>query len=422
MAKLPPGSVADCSAAAEARANYTASVLVRLAAALGVSVERLDVLDVIPVAAPGSRRLLATGTSGAVDISVVLVPDGSSSSQDSQGLVQSSLASSSNLTVLSVQQEACGICGNGICEAGERCDSGGTGCCAQDCSLALSVCPSAAGSTVPCSGSGVCLPSSGVCACYSGYLGAACNFPYFSQVTAAAQSNTSAPPIPGSATPPLRRGASVDGWLLSLPPIAGSGLSPKQLEVLSQSGFDFLRLPVGPASLYNKSTGNLLQARLANLNAAMDWVLASGLDILLDLHFVVDADKMLVLSNPEAFDTYCRFAGQLAKHLTDTRPAARVALELFNEPRASSNASAPSWPELQQVLYTKVRAAAGPGLLLLLTGDDYSSGAGLSRLQPVDDGTPVAYGFHFYGPSPFTHQGATWGWCCPTPFANADSC
>jgi hypothetical protein len=186
------------------------------------------------------------------------------------------------------------------------------------------------------------------------------------------------------------------------------------LQALAQSGFDFLRLPVGPASLYNKSTGDLLLARLADLDAALNWVLASGLDILLDLHFVLDSDKMLVLSNPVAFDTYCTFAGKLAKHLIDTWPSSRVALELFNEPCSSSNTSAPLWPELQSVLYNKVRTAAGPGLLLLLTGDDYSSGAGLSRLQPVDDGTPVAYGFHFYEPSPFTQQGATWAWCCPT--------
>jgi hypothetical protein len=398
---------------ADLRYNYTLNTVDRLAETLGIDPARLSVQSLQPVAASagGSRR---AGTSGAVDLSVVLLPDGSSSSQDAQGLVESSLSSpSAGLSVLGVQQQACGVCGNGICEAGERCDlSGGSGaCCAMDCSLALSPCPSAVGSAVPCSGSGVCLRGSGVCACFAGYIGTACDIQYFGQPGSSGNvSSTPRTTLPGWATPPLRRGISVDRWLLSLPPTPGNGLTATQLQILASSGFDFLRLPVGPASLYNHSTGALFAARLSALDSAIDWVLASGLDVLVDLHFVSDSDKSRVLADPTAFSIYCTFAGNLAQHLTSSRPLARIALELFNEPHTTSNASAPAWPQLQNMLYSSVRAAAGSGLLLILTGDDFSSASGLSRLNPVNDGTPVAYGFHFYDPTPFTSQGATWGW------------
>ena len=382
----------------------------RLATALGVAPARLDVQSLQPVPLATGGRRAGTG-SGAVDLSVVIIPDGISSSQDAQGQVQSSLAASTaGLSVLGVQQQACGVCGNGICEAGERCDQSGIGaaCCGEDCSLSLSPCPSAAGSTIPCSGSGVCLRGSGVCACFAGYIGSACDTPYFGQVSAT-KVNVSTT-LTTRTTPPLRRGVAVDGWLLSLPPAQGTGLTAAQLQILATSGFDFLRLPVGPMSLYNTSNGALLAANLVALDSVLDWVLASGLDVLVDLHFPSDTDKSRVLADPTAFSVYCTFAGQLAKHLASSRPLARFALELFNEPHPTSNTSAPAWPELQSALYAAVRAAAGPDLLLLLTGDDFSSASGLSKLIPVKDGTQVAYGFHFYDPTPFTSQGATWSW------------
>ena len=79
--------------------------------------------------------------------------------------------------VLSVQQEATGMCGNSVCEQGERCDvdsTDGTTCCAADCRFSLSSCPTVAGDTLPCGGHGVCLPGSGQCSCYSGSAGSAC--------------------------------------------------------------------------------------------------------------------------------------------------------------------------------------------------------------------------------------------------------
>lgn len=118
------------------------------------------------------------------------------------------------LQVLGLQQAPCGVCGNGVCELGERCDasstsSGGSGglCCGQDCQYSLSSCPSAPGSTVPCSGAGLCLPGSGVCACFVGYLGDACDYPLYARAGSASE-----------ATPATSAGADEPGLSGCSPP------------------------------------------------------------------------------------------------------------------------------------------------------------------------------------------------------------
>eukprot|EP00899_Mesostigma_viride_P013376 jgi/Mesvir1/22039/Mv25114-RA.1 len=89
-----------------------------------------------------------------------------------------------------------GVCGNGVCEAGESCvgtrDSStsalslelfppgtsglsATGCCPGDCPFVLRSCPTGVGSgDAPCSGRGVCHAGSGVCTCFEGHAGEAC--------------------------------------------------------------------------------------------------------------------------------------------------------------------------------------------------------------------------------------------------------
>jgi len=76
-----------------------------------------------------------------------------------------------------------GVCGNGICELGERplegvsasetgtstaTDTEKTGTCPEDCGLPSKACPGG------CANGGACLPASGVCQCLGGYAGTSC--------------------------------------------------------------------------------------------------------------------------------------------------------------------------------------------------------------------------------------------------------
>lgn len=62
-----------------------------------------------------------------------------------------------------------GVCGNGICEIGERATIGlNPGTCSQDCGLPSRLCPDG------CSNRGQCQPASGVCLCHVQYSGESC--------------------------------------------------------------------------------------------------------------------------------------------------------------------------------------------------------------------------------------------------------
>ena len=72
-----------------------------------------------------------------------------------------------------------GVCGNGLCEFGERCEahgSNGASCCRDDCPLLFHPCPTTPGAALPCGGNGACIASSGGCRCdvLAGYAGEAC--------------------------------------------------------------------------------------------------------------------------------------------------------------------------------------------------------------------------------------------------------
>ena len=163
-----------------------------LVTALGVPANAVTITGVVKQA---RRRLMDGGTSarrlaasGSLDASFQLeqaavsaaggaaksAVDVTSSLSDAAASVSGAFAGA---TV--APSEPAAVCGNGACEAGERCtDSGCTGGCKGDCPYQTIACPTPWWpSGGECGGRGKCISSSGACVCFTkqGYVGAACD-------------------------------------------------------------------------------------------------------------------------------------------------------------------------------------------------------------------------------------------------------
>ena len=131
---------------------------------------------------PSSDRLLRSA-SGKVNANIIVNATGAAIGATNLMVVQQLLDAPINdrfsvQALVGFQREP--VCGNGLCEQGERCDKGSVeDCdplltCVEDCPLSTSFCPYVEGSSVFCSGHGSCQPVLGECLCYDGYFGVTC--------------------------------------------------------------------------------------------------------------------------------------------------------------------------------------------------------------------------------------------------------
>ena len=125
-----------------------------------------------------SRRQVSAGEATPVSVTVALAPYGGANDL-SLSTLQSALVvpTSTGTSIASVDGAAlAAVCGNGVCEAGERLSTSGVECI-TDCRLAVLSCPRAHGRV--CNGVGACVVTASgdsvcVCSAAQGYVGDAC--------------------------------------------------------------------------------------------------------------------------------------------------------------------------------------------------------------------------------------------------------
>lgn len=176
---------------------------------------------------------------------------------------------------------------------------------------------------------------------------------------------------------------------------------------IKEMGFDHVRLPVnvGPLVLANADE---LEARADYVFAQVDAISALGLKVLVDIHtpdkgrnYPFDARSLV--EGPGMFDALTRVVAAFAAR-TASRPADRVALELFNEPQVECRTSG-LWEGYLKTLVSVARHSA-PDHTLIVTGACGGGLFGLLRLDPSGFDDPnILYSLHYYSPPEFIFQG-----------------
>jgi len=185
--------------------------------------------------------------------------------------------------------------------------------------------------------------------------------------------------------------------------------SEKDLRLIKELGFTFVRLPVDMANIYAPEREDLLKPEaMALLMAGIRKILDFGLAVNFDLHSVAQkkggSDYSGPLGKDEQFTrNFFRFWEKLAEKLATFDPE-RLVIEPMNEPVFQGEES--RWPPIQKELVAAIREKV-PHHTILATGAFWSNLSTLINLQPLDD-PDLWYVFHFYEPHIFTHQGAYW--------------
>ncbi len=178
----------------------------------------------------------------------------------------------------------------------------------------------------------------------------------------------------------------------------------QDIALMARLGFDHVRLSIDAVPLEQLPLGRegLNADFLARLDRTVGAVLADGLAVEIDLH-PESGFKQQLLSNDDAVDRLTLLWRRLATHYA-TRDPERVFFEILNEPEVNDPYR---WAGIQARLAAAIRESA-PRNTLIATGANYSGIQDLLTLHPLSDGN-VIYTFHFYNPTEFTHQGASWG-------------
>jgi aryl-phospho-beta-D-glucosidase BglC (GH1 family) len=207
----------------------------------------------------------------------------------------------------------------------------------------------------------------------------------------------------------LRRGINASEWFAQSAADYSAARTNRytdaqDIALMARLGFDHVRLSIDAVPLEQSPLGRegLNADFLARLDRAVDTMLADGLAVEIDLH-PEDSFKQQLRSSDDAVDRLTLLWRRLAAHYAARDPE-RVFFEILNEPEVNDPYR---WAGIQARLAAAIRDSA-PRNTLIATGANYSGIADLLALHPLSDGN-VIYNFHFYNPTEFTHQGASWG-------------
>lgn len=173
------------------------------------------------------------------------------------------------------------------------------------------------------------------------------------------------------------------------------------IDRMKRMGFDHVRIGIDPEVF--QCTGSWSQCdRVRALDEVISRALSRDLAVVIDLH--PGADYKHQMANTDyAVENGALLWGRIADHFSKYDPE-RVFLEVMNEPGMED---AYRWTGVQQNLVAVIRRHA-PEHTIVVSGNRSSGIEDLIRLPEFADRNLI-FNFHYYEPTIFTHQGASWG-------------
>lgn len=174
-------------------------------------------------------------------------------------------------------------------------------------------------------------------------------------------------------------------------------------DLLRNSGFTGVRIAVAPQYLLPKwATEAEIARNLRELDAGIDLFLGSEMSVTLD--FQADAEYLnYYFAEPPAPGELVETWRMLAQRYSRRSPEL-LFFEIMNEPDGRFTQA--EWDVEQKNALAAIRASA-PFHTVLLAPVNWSGLDTLLAMKPYQDPN-VIYVVHYYLPSLFTHQGATW--------------
>ena len=176
-------------------------------------------------------------------------------------------------------------------------------------------------------------------------------------------------------------------------------ISEDEAAFMARIGLRHVRLCVAPRVIMQRTSGEVIEERGRQLEAAIERFHRAGLLVVVDIH---NEDRPSEL-DPAWQEAFIRFWGSLAARLSRFDPELTL-LEIINEPVFDRREE--EWNTLNGRLAAVIRQNAPPHTIIT-SGPNWGGIDGLKKLKLLPDRN-VVYSFHCYDPFAFTHQGATW--------------
>jgi aryl-phospho-beta-D-glucosidase BglC (GH1 family) len=209
--------------------------------------------------------------------------------------------------------------------------------------------------------------------------------------------------VPQSRLARLATGANVCLWFRSPRDRStehfNNYISEAEAAFMARIGLKHVRLCVAPRVIMDRTSGQVIEDRGKQLEAAIKRFHRAGLLVMIDIHNEERAAEI----DPDWQQAFVRFWGSLAARLSHFDPEMTI-LEIINEPVFDHREE--EWNTLNARLAAAIRASA-PRHTIVTSGPNWGGIDGLKKLKLLPDKN-VIYSFHCYDPFTFTHQGATW--------------